>query len=749
MLLIPALLLAIQAPDIASLDALAQKRDVAAITKFLTPESLQPMNPIQVMKTNGAYDVGSKGWHAVELVTPDKKDTYVVFTTPLTTEDIGELVFRRQGAALKYVPEDNALGFQILRHRFDVSFDIPNKGVRIEDAMTVQETTMGAAVRSALFRMSPYLHVDSVKAAGKDLLFVQAGGTTAVSLSSLRSDTATYSLTMTYHGVCDLPQYAGSINDGEAQLTNDYWYPMIARWPAPYDITVHTPKGWLAIGQGEQVAMTEDDKGRTTKYRMDLPVTYYSLSAAPYKTASQQDGKRKMSAWSLTRTPEQLQLQTELYKPIFAFYDKNFAPFPFSGFGALHSELYGGGALEAYSYATYGFGVPDEDAHEPSHTWWGGMIDNTYLHSMWNESFADFCEGLYRRNVPIGNPNERKTAFVQDAKPNQAYLTAPCETASPWYGGDASSIGYGKGAKVLQMLETELGTEMMIKTMQLWLKEHPKGSAGEWSGYEKAVADATHKDYKWFFDQWIRRTGWARFEVKNVKWVQGLLTGEIRFTGQPYKIHCELMLQYADGGQDFTKFDTMQEKVGDHYVFVIKAPKHPVLVSVDPWRRVLRDTHDDEAPVSIETAMQNVRRYHDPKHADWVKGMGGMLLNAMPKDLANTFIVGTPDTIPEMALLCGKAGFRVRGDQLTYNETTIDLKNGGAVAVVDLPDGKHCVIGLGTFKVEPKFGRARTALFDRFGRFLRGKTEPKTAGWMTFKLPPPGRKLNPNGGPIK
>ena len=748
MVLLAALLLTAQTPDIATLDSLAQKRDVDGLSKFLTPDSLQPFNPLQVLKTNGAYETGRFGWHALELNPPDNKASYVVFTTALTSEDVGEMLFKREGAALKYVPEDDPMGFRILHHDFDVSFDIPTKTVKIVDKIELQELGQPTSISPAFFRMSPYLKVDSIQQGTKSCAFTQAGGTTAV-LPTTSSETATAFLTITYHGIDNLPQYAGSVSDNEATVTNDYWYPMIARWPAPYDITVHSPKGWMAIGQGDQVSMNEDATGRTTKFHMAVPVTYYSLSIAPYKVASQMDGKRKISAWALNLDQESLQEQTDFYKPILEFYDKNFAPFPFSGYGALQSQLYGGGALEAYSFATYGGGLPEEDPHEPSHTWWGGMIDNTYLHSMWNESFADFCEGLYRRNVPIGNVRERRLAFIQDARPQSAYNAAPCASASPWYGSDASAIGYGKGASVLQMLETELGTDTMIKAMQEWQKENPKGSPGEWSGFEKAVYDVTHQDHKWFFDEWVRHAGWARFEVKNVKWVPNLLTGEVYFTGQPYKINCELMMQYADGSRDFTKFDTTQQKVGDHYVFVIKAPKHPDLVSIDPWRRVLRDTHSDEAPVSIESMLGNVTRYTDKKHSQWLPGLGGSSVPDMPKDFAGTFLVGTPDTTPAMALLCGKAGFVVRGDKLTYDGTTIDLNNGGAVAVVDLDNGKHCLVGLGTFKVEPHLGRARTAVFDSLGRFLRGWTEPKTKGWMTFKLGPPGHKPTLTGGGIK
>src|SRR4051812_41542950 len=93
-----------QAPDTASLDAMAQKRDVAGISKFLTPDSVKPLNPLQVIKTNGAYETGRMGWHVVDLSPPGTDKKFVVFTTPLTSEDIGEMVFERQGAMLKYVP---------------------------------------------------------------------------------------------------------------------------------------------------------------------------------------------------------------------------------------------------------------------------------------------------------------------------------------------------------------------------------------------------------------------------------------------------------------------------------------------------------------------------------------------------------------------------------------------------------------------------------------------------------------------
>src|SRR5947209_17481484 len=132
MLLFLLLSFQVQGPDTARLDKLAQSRDVPALTSFLTPASLKPINPMQVIKSNGAYDVGRFGWHVLDL-TPGPDANYVVFSTPLTSEDIGEMVFKRVGPTLQYVPEDDSLGVHIKRHNFDVSFDIPNTTVAITD----------------------------------------------------------------------------------------------------------------------------------------------------------------------------------------------------------------------------------------------------------------------------------------------------------------------------------------------------------------------------------------------------------------------------------------------------------------------------------------------------------------------------------------------------------------------------------------------------------------------------------------
>jgi hypothetical protein len=714
-------LLFVQSP-IAQLDALAQKRDLAGILAMAAKPVLERPYTLDFIKKNGAYEVGSRGWHAKELRTPSGK-SYVVFTTDMTSESIGEQVFEWTGGKLgRYLAEEDRLGHTIRHHSFDIRFDVPNKKAVITDAVTIE--AVPGAPKEFLMRFSPNYRVSQIRDAhGKSVPFSQAGGVVALPTGG----PGTFTLSLNYEAIVNLPFYAGAITGDEANLANDYWYPMIARWPATFEARVTTPPGWTVVTQGDLVQRTGD----VSQFRMNLPVVYFSLTAAPFRQVASSVNGREFRVWSTSLSEDQMRIQATLNQPIIEFYEKSFGPYPFKSWGSLISKHYGGGALEAYSYATYGEGwLPDEDAHEPAHTWWGGIINNTYLTSLWNESFANFSAGLYRREGPIGNVEEKRPAFVEDAFPEPAYQAASCAEGGAKIGDAAQSLGYGKGAQVLQMLESEIGTTKMIACMREWIKSHPKGTPGNWEDFRKVCVRMLGQKIDSFFAQWLWRKGWPDFDVAIDRVDNDAIRGRVLWKSQPYTIDCEVLVGYKDGSREFGRVQLGSTP----WVLKLPRPKPVEFISFDPWRRLLRRYGNDEAPVSIEGFIQRAHVYVDPAHTDWMSTLGQRRRGeGMPADLGGTLIVGSPETMPAMRPLCAKAGFEVKGNKLTYRGTTIDLDRGGAIAVVDLDDGKSCVIALGKTLLRPRVGRARTAIVDAYGRFLRGKTDPKTHGFLTFR----------------
>lgn len=723
--MLPVLLLIQADPFLNRLNVLAQAKEVTKLTSLVVAVPSQP-NPMKIIGSVGAYEVGRFGWKVESLKSPTGAKRYVVFTTPLTSQDTGELVFERKNDKLTYVPETDPWGSRVVTHSFDVTFMIAEKRAEIRD--TVQIETKGTSPE-VLMRFSPCYKVKSIKTpTGGSLPFTQAGGVVLVKRQP--GSNATY--TVEYGGVVNLPQYAATVTDNEATLTNDYWYPMIGRNPAPYEVTVHAPKGWLAVGQGDQVDMQESVEGRTTKFKMNLPVIYYSLSCAPYKFNTQVIEGRKLSIWSLRLKPEKMRLQPQLYAPILRFYEK-FAPYPFEGYGALDSELYGGGALEAYSFATYGGGLPAEDAHEPAHTWWGGIINNTYLKSFWNESFAVFCEGLYDREVGIGEVPDRRLAFVRTPSVGPQDNQLPVAKAGASAGGVASAMGYGKGAYVMQMLEQLIGTDRIVHAMREWIRVHPKGKAGEWEDFIAVVKKGNpDKPIDEFVQDWLYSIGHAKLHLDEAKYEDGHLKGTISFTGKGYHMPLDVLVQLPGGTQ---KLETvwLAPKNGKAS-FALKVETQPDLVSLDPYLRAYREFDKNESSFSISSTLSKLKVVRDPKHPEYWPEFTGDSADADTSDLAGKLFVGNPATMPAMKAAMDKVGWTMRANNLVWEDTSVDIRNGGGIAVIDLGEGKVCGIAIGKTLHPPKYGKARQAVVDQLGRLLKARTEPKTSGALTKKF---------------
>jgi hypothetical protein len=705
---------------LAKLDDLAQKRDVQGLSALAAPGAWKGRNPLDAIRTNGAYDTGRFGWHAIEGNSPDGKG-YVVLTTPLTSEDIGERLFETDGTALtKYVDEREDNGWRIEKHSLTVRFDIPNKSVRIVDLINVKHQGSEGPL---VVRLSPNYRVQSIKgSSGAVAKWSQLGG--IVFLGAAKDGD---SFTIEYTGVVDRPAYAGSITPSEAMLTNDYWYPMIGRKPSPFTLKVFGPANWTAVSHGELISSEVAGDQRQTIYEMKLPISYWSLNIGPYKTVEESIGGRKYRVWSKTLSDAQMKLQPKFYPQILDTY-QTFAKFPFSGYGACVTPLYGGGALEGYSFETAGY-YPAEDAHETAHTWFGGMVNNTYLTSMWNESFAVWADGYYHRNTALGSIAERRLAFVSTPQIDDvAYFAAPLRDSPPDIGPAASTLGYGKGAFVLQMLEQEIGTEGMVAACRDWLAHQDKTRGAEWEDFEAAVKRTSTKDMTWFFDQWVRRPGYARFTISDLKYQAGSITGSVKFQGEPYRLHCEVLIQSASG----ENFSTVE--LNGSGAFSIPSKEKPHLVSFDPWNRVVRKVDGSELPVTLARTLGGLHRANALGSENMLLGIGKKPEPMPAGSLDGWFIVGSPELDIRLRPLFSKAGFEVHGTKLTYRGTTIDLTKGAALGIVDLAGGGKCAIGIGSVLHSPGYGNARLVLVDELGRFLRGVTEPKTKGNLTFKM---------------
>jgi len=340
-----------------------------------------------------------------------------VFHTFHTCESDGDHVYRMTRDAgsdpgnwklSQEIPETATLGLRIRDHVIDATVTLNTRTIELHDTATLERSPDPAESRGispfGLLRISDDYQIRSLRVSGVEgeATYRQAGGVIAFVPPAADK----FTVTMDYSG---RPDHGNGdfIHDDEAVIAS-YWYPNIARLPATLSLTATAPLGWTPIGQGEPaMARTNADGSQTLSWRNDVPTSYFTLDMGRYRITNRQWRGRLLSAYLLEPSPgtaaRLARESLDRLQEALAFYEKVFGPFPYQRYAIVETRGPFNGALEAYSFATFGpRTLPDFIPHELSHTWWGGLIPCAYTGSMWNEAFANYSDDLFQRSAASG-----------------------------------------------------------------------------------------------------------------------------------------------------------------------------------------------------------------------------------------------------------------------------------------------------------------------------------------------------------
>lgn len=476
------------------------------------------------------------------------------------------------------IPESETPGYRVRDHKLGVKFDLPAKSASFTDDVTIERTDAKPG-SVCLVRLSANMTVDSVKQAGQPLPSSLAPGLIAFKLPEAKTSV----ISLAYRGAFDQPGMDTYVNEREVFL-NAYWYPHVGRLPAKHGVTVTVPKGWTAIGQGNPVSQNHTESAAIFTFRNEIPTSYFSLDAGPYHITTRTVNGHELAVYQLTENAAYADNGLKVCAKALSFFENSFGKYPYRRYTLVQTLGPFGGALEAYSFSTYAGRSFGAVAHEVSHTWWGGLVPCPYTRNMWNESFAEYSDGLLARQTPVNKPAHALTGMHQ--APNygrdmQRIYAVPIDRAWDTENGSHSSVGYGKGALVLAMLQDEIGTEKMIAAMRLFVSDHPEGEPGDWPEFERAAKKATGKDFRWFFEQWNERGGVPEVRLNNVKREEGgggwLVIGEIEQEGKPYRLTLPVVIETASG-----KFETKKITIDEESrKFSFAVGEKPVAMAID------------------------------------------------------------------------------------------------------------------------------------------------------------------------
>ncbi|HUA08492.1 MAG TPA: M1 family metallopeptidase [Candidatus Acidoferrales bacterium] len=319
-----------------------------------------------------------------------------------------------------------------------------------------------------------------------------------------------------------------------------YWFPAL---DYPHEkqtsqTTVVVPKGLFALANGALIERRDDGDRTSFTYRQDIPHSTYLMSfvAGPFVEARQADaGERKTPVYYYVlpgREADGARAFGNTPRMIEAFEAKIGTPYPFARYSQIAVTDFIFGGMENTSATTQtdrtlhderahlDFSSDPLVSHELAHQWFGDLLTCRDWAQAWlNEGFATYFECVWRE------AHEGYDEYLYDVFGCVArYLEEDGERyrrpivcnrfRDPIEIFDRHL--YEKAGAVLHMLRGELGDGRFWRSIAHYVKQNAQRNV-ETIDLIRAIEEATGRNMRGFFDQWIYRGGHPELEV-SVSW---------------------------------------------------------------------------------------------------------------------------------------------------------------------------------------------------------------------------------------
>jgi len=317
-----------------------------------------------------------------------------------------------------------------------------------------------------------------------------------------------------------------------------FWFPTLdyPNQKATSEMIVTVPNGFTAVSNGALLSKNEVSDGTCFHYRLGTPHVTYLITLVVAEFAEWSDvgprglpvqyfvspGREKDGQRAFGNTPKMIE----------AFEKRTGINFPYEKYSQVAVQDFIFGGMENTSATTQtDLTLHDERAHldftsdplvshELAHQWFGDLLTcRDWSHAWLNEGFATFMERVWiEENAgPGGGREEAKYYSYQDLKAyladDQARYRRPivCNTYIEPIDLFDTHL-YQKGGLVVNLLRYVLGEDLFWKSIRLYLSQH-QGKNVETIDLIRSIEEATGRNLRRLFDEWVFHAGYPEFEV--------------------------------------------------------------------------------------------------------------------------------------------------------------------------------------------------------------------------------------------
>lgn len=421
---------------------------------------------------------------------------------------------------------------------YAIALDIPDSGATIHAVATLTVTRSGRADTLTLDLLD--LTVNRVTVDGRSVNFVRRPESIAIPLPAKRGTTATYVVAVDYGGAVKDGLIARVDSAGRSTYFGDNWPNRARHWIPSIDhpsdkatVTwrVTAPSSQTVVANGRLVS-TRPARGSTrteTVWRETrrIPVYLMVVAVAPLSrfdlgdTACGLAEAQRCVPQFVYTAPEQRDMLPGPFAragEIVQLFGRLVGPFPYEKLAHLQSSTRFGGMENAsaifYSDGSFRRRTMNEGliAHETAHQWFGDAVTERDWGHLWlSEGFATYFSALWTRaargdSAFRAQMDNVRRSILADAEvvPKRPVI----DTAETNYLALLNRNSYEKGGFVLHMLRAQVGERAFFDAVRAYYAKY-RHSTAVTDDLRAEMERTSGQDLAWFFDQWLRRPGYA------------------------------------------------------------------------------------------------------------------------------------------------------------------------------------------------------------------------------------------------
>lgn len=386
-----------------------------------------------------------------------------------------------------------------------------------------------------------------------------------------------------------------------------YWVPYFGDELVSFNLTTTLPDSWKTVSVGTRTLDEKKNGQHIDKWESPTPQEEIFLIAAPFQEYDYPMGS--VTAYAFLRTPDEALANKylEATAQYMEMYRKLVGPFPYTKFALVENFWETGYGMPSFTLLgekiiRLPFILHSSYPHELLHNYWGNSVYVDFKSGNWCEGLTAYmADHLIKeqRGQAVEYRSETLQKFTDYVTPENDF---PLSKFSSRFDPPSEAIGYGKTSMVFHMLRRKVGDEQFIKSFQVFNRNN-KFKRSSFDDIRKAFEEVTGKDWKWFFDQWVNRTGAPQLVLEDVQVNSVRGSNNVSFTlkqiqpEEVFYLDVPVVIITKDGIK--TETVEMNEKESKYNFTVDSAP---LKILIDPEFDLMRKLDPRESPPTFTKA---------------------------------------------------------------------------------------------------------------------------------------------------